>query len=107
MKYIKEDGKYVDADDIIALPVKQEIHRKGNTYEDGWKDLQKFIEERMPIFTADEVKHHGYWKTYTKTAYTAPPFTYKIIECSLCHNSVEHPWNFCPWCGGDMRGESE
>ena len=106
MEYIKEDGKYVNADDIITLPVKSEIHRKGNTYEDGWKDLQKLI-EYMPSFTVGEVKQHGYWKTYTKTAYTAPPFTYKVIYCSLCHNSVEHYWNFCPWCGGDMRGETE
>ena len=53
-----------------------------------------------------EVKH-GHWKTYTKLAHTAPPFTYKIIECSLCRNPVQKYWNFCPWCGADMRERKE
>lgn len=103
MKYINPNGEYVNLEDIITLPVKEEVHRKGNTYEDGWKDLQKFIEKRLPSFTADEVKHRGHWETCIKTAYTAPPFRYEIISCSLCHSSVQNYYNFCPYCGADMR----
>lgn len=106
MKDINVNRKYVNVDNVLRLPVKREIYRKSNTYEDGWKDLQKLI-EKLPSFTVDELKRHGHWKTCTKQAHTAPPFTYTIIECSLCCNPVQKYWNFCPWCGADMREKAE
>ena len=28
-----------------------------------------------------------------------------ILYCSVCHQCIAYPTNFCPNCGADMRGE--
>lgn len=38
-------------------------------------------------------------------------YTFGIMyDCSLCENRIldnGHPWNYCPNCGADMRGDEE
>ena len=47
---------------------------------------------------------HGRWVEKEK-------YTFGIMyDCSLCENRIldnGHPWNYCPNCGADMRGEEE
>lgn len=31
--------------------------------------------------------------------------THGLLVCSLCHHSFDDKYNFCPFCGADMRGE--
>ena len=28
---------------------------------------------------------------------------FDIVVCSVCNRRGEQRWNFCPWCGSDMR----
>lgn len=43
----------------------------------------------------------GEWQTCD-----APPPTW-WYECSVCGSEGNKSYNFCPWCGADMRGDKK
>ena len=51
------------------------------------------------IPTADVVEAvHGEWKQNNLNGF-------KIYDCSNCGVHMEAKFNYCPFCGADMRGE--
>lgn len=49
-------------------------------------------------FAADVVEvKHGVWQTDFGIAFT----------CSVCNRMTSKPYDFCPNCGADMRGETK
>ena len=56
--------------------------------------LGEFEKEIKPLEDVVEVKHSG-WTYFS-------PFSYK---CMTCLAISSHLFDFCPYCGADMRGE--
>lgn len=63
------------------------------------KGLEKGLEEARP---------HGEWISLEKTICKGQllPF-WRTHECSVCSNTGQGDFNFCPKCGADMRKEGE
>lgn len=94
----------------ISLPVKPKEDRYFQTqnlddaYDYGWYSLQKCIEQ-LP--SAPEPKT-GKWLShyeYCKKHKLLPSGSVAFWWCDQCEQGVEHPTNFCPNCGADMREE--
>ncbi len=54
----------------------------------------------------DAVENKGEWKK-TYLDHVAMGERPSILYCSVCHQCIAYPTNFCPNCGADMRAESE
>lgn len=94
-------SRYINMDDAITYPVMPVEYRKYQTmnlddaYEQGWYDLQNLI-EKMP--TADVRPNvHGEWVLDHPS---------QLWKCTNCHEREIRTTDFCPWCGADMKGET-
>lgn len=72
---------------------------EGQAYRQGWNDAIDAIVDNEPSADVVEVRH-GHWE-HTPTFW---------IYCSVCGrepNEYNERVNFCPYCGADMRGQSD
>lgn len=64
----------------------------------------------MAIEALKEQRPHGEWLSHydycNKHGYM-PSGLITFWWCNQCEQGVEHPTNFCPKCGADMREEGE
>lgn len=51
-------------------------------------------------------KNKGKWKK-TYLDHVAMGERPSILFCSVCHQCIAYPTNYCPNCGADMRGGTE
>lgn len=59
--------------------------------------MPSFYEKILNLSSPDVVEvRHGEWKTDFGIAFT----------CSACNRMTRKPYDFCPHCGADMRGEN-
>lgn len=82
----------IDVDEVRKLPSVQSERKNGKWI---YGEKRKFID----LANADlQYKVLGY-----------PHRPYRNMECSSCHKVTiadeTIQYNFCPWCGADMRGE--
>ena len=88
-------AKYVNIDKIPYTRIR---------YEDGF-DVEfspklAFKEDIDKMPSADVRENiHGKWIDYDDD--------YGSLACSICNKDAPNdiPWDFCPYCGADMRGE--
>lgn len=61
----------------------------------------------IEVPSADVVEvRHGKWYTKSLTRRGGHGDAYFVYGCSLCKKKVRYKTDFCPNCGGDMRGET-
>lgn len=94
--------RYIDAD---ALKHELCIRQHMLNADSLWKTLE--IMDAQP--TADVVERkRGKWLShyeYCQKKGMMPSGLIAFWWCDLCEQGVEHPTNFCPSCGADMREE--
>lgn len=52
-----------------------------------------------------ETSRKGHWETYYIEH--TDGYVEEWHKCSECEQDSEYNWDFCHWCGADMRGDSE
>lgn len=60
------------------------------------------IIEKVPSAQLERKK--GKWKKGGEQPYFRKHFD--IVVCSICNKRGELRWDFCPYCGADMRGDN-
>ena len=95
-------SRYIDADALIKRI--QDEHKFGSLM------LSNMIAE-MPTADVVEVKH-GEWIVVSDNIGDFQKAGYRWIKCNKCTNQVkirlDSPlYDFCPYCGADMRGEKD
>lgn len=90
-------ARYIDAEDAIKL-AKEEID-SGTPNDIAWK-----LEALPPADVVERKRGEWYFEE--------SPYGYYHSECSECghwfyEDAFLKPYNYCPNCGADMRGEQE
>lgn len=79
-------SRYIDADELIRFGL-----------QDGAYEYVS-VQEIADFPTADVVEVvHGEWKFNNLNGF-------KVYDCSNCGVHMEAKFNYCPFCGADMRG---
>lgn len=68
-----------------------------------WDNESSFCALHRP--SAQPERKRGKWIKGGEQPYFRKHFD--IVVCSICNKRGEHRWNFCPYCGADMRGEED
>lgn len=58
------------------------------------------------LVAAPSIENKGEWKK-TYLDHVAMGEKPSILYCSVCHQCITYPTNFCPNCGADMRGKDK
>ena len=94
--------RYIDADYLDEL-ITQLNHEGRNITRYEYKMIDSVLFE-FP--TADVVERkHGEWIFDTEPYPLGNPYGH--YGCDQCGEYVPHKTNFCPFCGADMRKETE
>lgn len=114
------DVGVLDAEDINTVfqmlpPEQPEITHEqavGYLQSTGWMqshDLQMML-DGIHKFTTQPERIKGRWLShydYCKKHGYIPSGVIALWWCDQCEQGVEHPTNFCPNCGAEMRGEHD
>lgn len=106
--------RLVDADAFCAEIKNREDECTKWMYETEDNDIRKRAESEMAAFieckltletmpTVEERKKGKWKKAYADhEAFGVRPF---FRYCSACNAITVHPYNYCPNCGADMKGD--
>lgn len=94
-------------DDLISRQVAIDslteiIMNLKNVYGDMGSAVNGARECIKSLPSAKSEQNKGEWIRKQPVAIGEPRFI-----CSECHGQFRNPYNFCPNCGADMRGEHE
>lgn len=82
-----------------------------NTAWLGSNDEREKVEEAIEVLASVQPERKkGKWLShydYCKKHGYMPSGVLALWWCDQCEQGVEHPTNFCPKCGADMRGEQD
>lgn len=73
-----------------------------------WENIHEWLEELKEL--RKKQRPHGEWLShyeYCKKHDCIPSGIIALWWCNKCEQGVEHPTNFCPNCGADMRKEGD
>lgn len=100
-------ARYIDADEYVIIPIVKKMDDEPSQLPITIGDLIKRITKKEPIFADVREVVHGKWLSHydycEKHGYIPSGLTV-FWWCDQCEQGVEHPTNFCPTCGADMRG---
>lgn len=91
-------SRYIDADKLYDDSTKIRI----NLMQDGvditpiWQVLD-CIRQQPTADVRENVK--GHWIDKSQGVWV-------VKQCSACNGICDYQFNFCPYCGADMRGEA-
>ena len=71
-----------------------------------WIDRETVADMVMNLPSVQLERPRGHWKKYY-IEHTDNSGIEEWYECSECGQDSEHDWDFCHWCGADMRGDKE
>ena len=94
------------SDLISRIEVENVLHNNLHALIDTDQLYQLYRDiNRLPTYS-DEKKEKGRWKK-TYLDHVGMGVRPSILYCSVCHQCIAYPTNYCPNCGADMRAESE
>lgn len=121
--------RLIDADELKhhkfltpdAVEAKKWLPAETKGYQLGWNDAIDAIVDNAPTVeiteeqAIDKLHETGWLPRHDKEMTERPTGHWIIEECSLgktyyCSECYAHPevcFDFCPYCGADMRGDRE
>lgn len=89
-------SRYIDADKL-----KEILYITAN-----FVDVKKVFERYIDKTPTEDVKPiiHGHFVSGLKNGYIG---AMESGYCSECNSSIYSYWNYCPFCGADMRKDRE
>lgn len=97
--------KWINAEQQVIVTIYDEEHEEHLVKMMSVEEmLDTYTNDGCPTVYSNQERKKGKWEREVLGS-TSGYGTTVMYQCSECERMAINQYNYCPWCGADMRGE--